>query len=231
MLSFYKKPAYFFSYIRKSTRIRFIRNRYRGSKMYYLYMSKDLNDKNNAMILKQYFKNRGRISFNVETCYFRYQKDDLILSNDNYDTSNFKNVFENVAFILNKALSAVIKLKEFAYKTRKNDDINYKIGCIKDTNNYKYKIIKPILYKTKNINDDDFDDKLNIIEDLKKQDINFKEPKTICHLFYLSYKKIENIVFFLNDFNILDILDYYYNDYEYDINDVIDEDRNNYYNL
>ena len=64
MLSFYKKPAYFFSYIRKNNRIRFIRNKYSGSKRYHLFRSKDLNDKNTAFNLKQYFNNRGSLSFN-----------------------------------------------------------------------------------------------------------------------------------------------------------------------
>ena len=161
MKSFYKKPAYFFKYIRINNRIRFIRNKYRGR----LLKCKDIDT---LFLLKQYFKTRGYLSFNEETGYFRYKKDDLILSTDNYDTSNFNNVFENVAFILNKSLSAVIKFKDFAYETRKNDDINYKIGCIKDTK-YKYKIIKPILYKTKNNDDDDYDDRLDVLEDIKNK--------------------------------------------------------------
>ena len=60
------------------------------------------------------------------------------------------------------------------YDIENNEDFK-RFTIIDDTNNYKYKIIKPILFKTKNINDDDFDDKLNILEDIKKQNIYFKK--------------------------------------------------------
>ena len=74
MLSFYKKQAYYFNYIRKNNRIRFIRNKYSGSKRYHLFRSKDLNNKNTAFNLKQCFNNRRSLSFDEKTGYFRYKK-------------------------------------------------------------------------------------------------------------------------------------------------------------